>query len=106
MQVVCGNCQLSFQAPEGAAGLMCPICRSPLRPAQAGHRLDFARAGVTQKFRRYSGHGRGHGFHGQLPAVNRAFSLFLNHADNITRQRILDYFLSVTILRFIVTVFD
>ncbi len=36
MQVVCGNCQLSFQAPEGAAGLMCPICRSPLRPAQAG----------------------------------------------------------------------
>ena len=33
MQVVCGNCQLSFQAPEGAAGLMCPICRSPLRPA-------------------------------------------------------------------------
>ena len=35
MQVVCGNCQLSFQAPEGAAGLMCPICRSPLRPAQA-----------------------------------------------------------------------
>lgn len=36
MQVVCGNCQLSFQAPEGAAGLMCPICRSPLRAAQAG----------------------------------------------------------------------
>ena len=35
MQVVCGNCQLSFQAPEGAAGLNCPICRSPLRPAQA-----------------------------------------------------------------------
>ena len=35
MQVVCGNCQLSFQAPEGAAALMCPICRSPLRPAQA-----------------------------------------------------------------------
>ncbi len=35
MQVVCGNCQLSFQAPEGAAGLMCPICRSPLRAAQA-----------------------------------------------------------------------
>jgi hypothetical protein len=35
MQVACGNCQLSFQAPEGAAGLMCPICRSPLRPAQA-----------------------------------------------------------------------
>jgi hypothetical protein len=35
MQVVCGNCQLNFQAPEGASGLMCPICRSPLRPAQA-----------------------------------------------------------------------
>ena len=35
MQVACSNCQLSFQAPEGAVGLMCPICRSPLRPAQA-----------------------------------------------------------------------
>jgi hypothetical protein len=35
MQVACGNCQLSFQAPEGTGGLMCPICRSPLRPAQA-----------------------------------------------------------------------
>jgi hypothetical protein len=32
MQVVCANCQLSFQAPEGATGLLCPICRSPLRP--------------------------------------------------------------------------
>jgi hypothetical protein len=35
MQVVCGNCQLNFQAPDGASGLVCPICRSPLRPAQA-----------------------------------------------------------------------
>ncbi|HET6284250.1 MAG TPA: hypothetical protein VFH73_25060 [Polyangia bacterium] len=35
MQVVCGNCQLNFQAPDGATGLVCPICRSPLRPAQA-----------------------------------------------------------------------
>jgi len=35
MQVACSNCQLSFQAPEGAVGLMCPICRSPLRPAAA-----------------------------------------------------------------------
>lgn len=34
MQVVCSNCQLSFQAPEGAAGLVCPICRSPLRPPE------------------------------------------------------------------------
>jgi hypothetical protein len=32
MQVVCGNCQLNFEAPDGAAGLVCPICRSPLRP--------------------------------------------------------------------------
>jgi hypothetical protein len=31
MQVVCGNCQLSFQVPDGATGLVCPICRSPLR---------------------------------------------------------------------------
>src|SRR5204862_8191034 len=35
MQVVCSNCQLSFQAPEGAAGLVCPICRSPLRPPES-----------------------------------------------------------------------
>src|SRR5262245_47731542 len=31
MQVVCGNCQLSFEAPDGATGLVCPICRNPLR---------------------------------------------------------------------------
>ena len=35
MQVVCGNCQLSFQAPDGATGLVCPICRSPLRAPDA-----------------------------------------------------------------------
>jgi hypothetical protein len=35
MQVVCGNCQLSFQAPDGATGLVCPICRSPLRAQDA-----------------------------------------------------------------------
>jgi len=34
MQVVCGNCQLSFEAPAGAKGLVCPICRGPLAPAQ------------------------------------------------------------------------
>jgi hypothetical protein len=32
MQVVCSNCQLSFDAPDGATGLVCPICRGPLRP--------------------------------------------------------------------------
>jgi hypothetical protein len=31
MQVVCGNCQLTFDAPEGATGLVCPICRNPLQ---------------------------------------------------------------------------
>ena len=35
MQVVCGNCQLSFDAPEGATGLVCPICRGPLLPKSA-----------------------------------------------------------------------
>jgi hypothetical protein len=30
MQVVCSTCQLSFDAPEGASGLVCPICRGPL----------------------------------------------------------------------------
>jgi hypothetical protein len=36
MQVVCGNCQLNFDAPDGATGLLCPICRTPLRPEAAG----------------------------------------------------------------------
>src|SRR3954452_21946582 len=36
MQVVCGNCQLNFEAPDGATGLVCPICRSPLRAESAG----------------------------------------------------------------------
>jgi hypothetical protein len=35
MQVFCGNCQLTFDAPEGTTGLICPICRNPLR-ADAG----------------------------------------------------------------------
>src|SRR6476619_3533184 len=35
MQVSCGNCQLSFDAPEGARGLVCPICRGPLLPKSA-----------------------------------------------------------------------
>ncbi len=35
MQVVCATCQLSFDAPEGATGLVCPICRGPLRSQAA-----------------------------------------------------------------------
>ena len=35
MQVVCSNCQLSFDAPDGATGLVCPICRGPLRAQSA-----------------------------------------------------------------------
>ncbi|HVZ74322.1 MAG TPA: hypothetical protein VHJ20_18205 [Polyangia bacterium] len=35
MQVVCGNCQLTFDAPEGTTGLVCPICRNPLQPESA-----------------------------------------------------------------------
>jgi hypothetical protein len=31
MQVACGNCQLTFDAPEGTTGLVCPICRNPLQ---------------------------------------------------------------------------
>ena len=43
MQVVCATCQLSFDAPEGATGLVCPICRGPLRPqAAAGSEGDGA----------------------------------------------------------------
>ncbi|MDB4980561.1 MAG: hypothetical protein JWM82_1313 [Myxococcales bacterium] len=36
MQVVCGNCQLTFDAPEGTTGLVCPICRNPLEVDAAG----------------------------------------------------------------------
>jgi hypothetical protein len=43
MQVLCSTCQLSFDAPEGATGLVCPICRGPLRP-QAAQGADAAAA--------------------------------------------------------------
>jgi len=36
MQVFCANCQLTFDAPEGTVGLVCPICRNPLAPDGAG----------------------------------------------------------------------
>jgi hypothetical protein len=36
MQVVCGNCQLTFDAPEGTTGLVCPICRNPLSAESGG----------------------------------------------------------------------
>jgi hypothetical protein len=36
MQVVCGNCQLTFDAPEGTTGLVCPICRNPLQVEAGG----------------------------------------------------------------------
>lgn len=44
MQVVCSNCQLSFQAPDGATGLVCPICRSPLRPPEGSGEVNAAPA--------------------------------------------------------------
>jgi hypothetical protein len=48
MQVVCATCQLSFDAPEGATGLVCPICRGPLRPqAAAGTEGDAAGGGKS-----------------------------------------------------------
>jgi hypothetical protein len=37
MQVVCGNCQLTFDAPEGTTGLVCPICRNPLQVDAGGN---------------------------------------------------------------------
>jgi len=42
MQVVCSNCQLSFQAPDGATGLVCPICRNPLRAPEGSGPVDTA----------------------------------------------------------------
>jgi len=52
MQVVCATCQLSFDAPEGSTGLVCPICRGPLRPqAAAGSEGD----GGSKKAHEWSG---------------------------------------------------
>ena len=45
MQVSCGNCQLSFDAPEGATGLVCPICRGPLLPKSADGSGPAAKGG-------------------------------------------------------------
>src|SRR3982751_2243441 len=45
MQVSCGNCQLSFDAPEGASVLFCPICRGPLLPKSADGASAAAKAG-------------------------------------------------------------
>src|SRR6478609_9763818 len=45
MQVSCGNCQLSFDAPEGASGLVCPICRGPLLPKSADGSGPVAKGG-------------------------------------------------------------
>ena len=47
MQVLCATCQLSFDAPDGATGLVCPICRGPLRPQAAPG--DAADAGGAAK---------------------------------------------------------
>src|SRR3569832_368673 len=44
MQVVCSNCQLSFQAPDGATGLVCPICRIPLRAPEGSGPVETAPA--------------------------------------------------------------
>ena len=52
MQVSCGNCQLSFDAPEGASGLVCPICRGPLLPKSAdgaGPGRQDGRAGLERR---------------------------------------------------------
>jgi hypothetical protein len=54
MQVVCGNCQLEFDAPEGTTGLVCPICRSPLQAngagggAPASKKLDWSGGSLTE----------------------------------------------------------
>ncbi|HVZ86805.1 MAG TPA: hypothetical protein VHG72_07540, partial [Polyangia bacterium] len=51
MQVACATCQLSFDAPEGATGLVCPICRSPLRSQSA----SGGDAGATKLVQEWSG---------------------------------------------------
>lgn len=54
MQVACANCQLSFQAPDGATGLVCPICRSPLRPPGASA-TDATPAGAGRQILDWAG---------------------------------------------------
>ena len=54
MQVVCATCQLSFDAPEGATGLVCPICRGPLR-AEAAAGAEGNGAGATKSVHDWSG---------------------------------------------------
>jgi hypothetical protein len=54
MQVVCATCQLSFDAPEGATGLVCPICRGPLRP-QATPGIDGEGDGGSKTAHEWSG---------------------------------------------------
>lgn len=54
MQVACANCQLSFQAPDGATGLVCPICRSPLRPPDAAG-AEAAAAGAGRQVLDWAG---------------------------------------------------
>jgi TIR domain-containing protein len=43
--VACDNCQLSFDAPVGATGLTCPICRGPLlrRPQASSQQAPEAK---------------------------------------------------------------
>ena len=53
MQVVCATCQLSFDAPEGATGLVCPICRGPLRAA--GRRWHRGRRAARKTAQEWSG---------------------------------------------------
>src|SRR4029077_6354629 len=55
MQVVCGNCQLSFDAPDGASALVCPICRGPLRAQSAE---GGASAGAAKTTQDWAGGGR------------------------------------------------
>src|SRR4051812_11400076 len=45
MQGSGGNCQLRFDAPEGASGLVCPICRGPLLPKSGDGSGPVAKAG-------------------------------------------------------------
>jgi hypothetical protein len=55
MQVLCATCQLSFDAPEGATGLVCPICRGPLRPKTEGAQGETEAAGGAKSGQEWSG---------------------------------------------------
>ena len=110
MQVACGNCQLTFDAPEGTTGLVCPICRNPLQmgdgdgtggdgtgtPGSQAHRLERRLAQRSHRVvvgarrlgaRRGHSARRRHGHRRGAPRRGRRLGLDLRRASHGRRPR-------------------